>query len=161
MSSRSLRSSSSTRVVWGGVLIALFGLATGAYALVPLLQGELLLGLGAGLAGTVILLAGAAVVALGARSRVRVDAEGLQWPRSAVGGTVRVPWREVARVHVPGIGDPAGTVVLLMRDGRTLPVTPLRRLQAADESTALSPWYLRSGEALIRAHQQWLAAHRP
>lgn len=54
-------------------------------------------------------------------------------------------------------GEPGDAVLLWLRDGTVVPIASLRRTQSAGDSAAAHPWYLRAGESVIRAHQEWLA----
>src|SRR5699024_2907242 len=42
-----------------------------------------------------------------------------------------------------------------------VPVASLRKTQGVDDNTGPHLWYQRAGDAVIRAHQQWLAQHAP
>lgn len=53
----------------------------------------------------------------------------------------RSPWKQIARVLVPGEHEFGDTVALLLHDGRTVPVTSLRKHQPSDFGTGISPWY--------------------
>lgn len=155
-----VRAQSSTALMWGGVLLCLLGLFTSLFGLVEIaVHGHVLGGLVWFLLGGVSGLLGLALLVIGWRSRAVIDGAGIQWT-SGLGGTTRVVWEQVAQVHVPGRGDAGRTVELRMRDGSVVPVTPLRRTQSADDSTALSPRYLRAGGAVQQAHQAWWAAQR-
>lgn len=156
MPARTVRSSNSTILMWIGAIIMLFGAFTGLYGLAPLTRGSIVAGLIFVLIGALIALVGVAVAMVGWRTSARVDGQGVSWS-SGLGSRTSVPWQQIARVVVPGAADPGSAVSLQLRDGRIVPVTPLRKMQSPDESTGLSPWYLRAGSTLQEAHQQWLS----
>ncbi|MCT1430633.1 hypothetical protein M3G50_07685 [Brachybacterium muris] len=51
-------------------------------------------------------------------------------------------------------------MALLLHDGRTVPVTSLRKHQPSDFGTGISPWYQRAGAILQSAHQHWLGSRQ-
>ncbi|WP_246955658.1 PH domain-containing protein [Brachybacterium sp. Marseille-Q7125] len=155
MTSRRVRSSNSTAVIWIGVLLLLMGGFTGLYGLVPLLQGSALAGIAWLLVGALIGALGLLAALFGWRTHARVDAQGISWSHGFSRRTA-VPWQQIAYVQVPSAHEPGGSVILHLHDGRQVPVTPLRKTQGPDDSTALSPWYLRAGAAVQKAHQEWL-----
>lgn len=155
MRTHTVRSSNSTILMWVGAIIVVFGGFTGLYGLVPLIHDAVMAGLAFMLIGALIAAAGVAVALIGWRTCARAGAEGISWS-SGMGSRTSVPWQQIAQVLVPGPADPGTAITLQLHDGRVVPVTPLRKLQSADEGTGLSPWYLRAGHTLQSAHQQWL-----
>lgn len=149
-----VRSASSTRIQWIGVLLAVFGLFTAVYAVVPVIRGDIVLALLPGAGGALLLLLGIVLVALARRSAARLDPSGISFS-TMLGSRTVVPWQQVQQVHVPGRGDPGDAVALVLRDGSVVAVSPLRKAQGADSGTHLDPRYLRAGQQVAAAHRQW------
>ncbi|MFC7373980.1 hypothetical protein ACFQRD_01710 [Brachybacterium sp. GCM10030268] len=134
--------------------MVVLGLFSGLYGLVHLVRGSVLAGLAVLALGGVIAVVGIVVLVIGTRTCAWVGPRSISWT-AGLGARTTVGWDQVARVLVPGRGDHGDAVALQLHDGRVLPVSPLRKTQGADDSTGLSPWYLRAGAAVQRAHHAW------
>lgn len=156
MRARTVRAGNSTVLLWIGAMVVVSAGFTGLYALVPLLRGEVLAGIVFLVIGGAIALLGLGLLVAGWRTSARVDARGVAWS-SGFGRRTVVPWEQVTRVLMPGRDDPGATLALQLRDGQIVPISPLRKHQSSDDSTGLSPWYLRAGAAVQEAHQNWWA----
>lgn len=156
MASTTIRAGSSSGLMWGGVLIGVFGAFTALYALALLVQGEMLAAVLTAGFGLLVVLAGVALFLGARRASARVDARGVAWS-TMLGARSFVPWEQVHQVLVPGIGEPGEAVLLKLRDGSVAPVAPLRKTQSVGDNTGAHPWYLRAGRTVVSAHQQWLA----
>lgn len=156
MGTRTVRAGSSSALMWGGVLVAVFGAFTALYALAMVLQGNILGAVISAVLGLLVVVAGAALFLVARRASARVDARGVAWS-TMLGARSFVPWEQVQQVLVPGMREPGDAVLLRLRDGSVVPIAPLRKTQSADDNTGAHPWYLRAGQSVITAHQQWLA----
>ena len=142
--------------MWGGVLIAVVGAFTALYAVAMVVQGNLLAAVISAVLGLLVVVVGAALFLVARRASACVDARGVAWS-TMLGARSFVPWEQVQQVLVPGIREPGNAVLLRLRDGSVVPIASLRKTQSADEVTTAHPWYLRAGQSVITAHQQWLA----
>lgn len=133
------RGSTSSVMVWYGMLLGAFGLATLAYGVVMAAVRSAPLERLWALLGLVLLLLGAVVVVLGLRRRVVVTAEGVSWTMS-LGGARSVPWEAIERVIVPQRGEAPGAVALRLRDGSLVPIAALPWRASSNESTGPHPW---------------------
>lgn len=153
-----VRTQSSTALMWAGVILLLAAFSTGLFGVAePMLHRHVSSGLVWFTIGAGVGLLGVVLIVVGWRSHAVITADGVHWS-TGLGGVTRIGWAQVAQVQIPGRGEPGGEIRLCLHDGSVVPVTPLRRTQSADESTALSPRYLRAGAALQRAHSSWWAS---
>lgn len=160
MTSRTVRAGSSSSVMWAGALLVFLGVFTALYGVALLVRGEFLGTALVALLGLLETAAGAGLFLLARRASARLDARGVSWS-TMLGTRGFVPWEQVHRVVVPDIGEPGDSVLLWLRDGTVVPIAPLRKTQSADDSPKAHPWYLRAGQTVVRAHQEWLARQPP
>ena len=158
MTPTTVRAGSSSGTMWLGGVLAFAGLMTALSSTAMFVQGEPLGAVVTVLVGVVMLMGGVALFLLAKRAWARIDGRGVSWS-TMLGARGFVAWEHVHHVSVPGMGDPGGAVLLWLHDGSVVPIAPLRRTQGADDNTGPHPWYLRAGSTVVRAHQQWLAAH--
>ena len=160
MRSITVRAGSSSSLMWGGAVLVFIGFFTALYGVTHLVHGEPLGAVVWLLLGLLVIAAGIALFVLARRACARLDGRGVSWS-TMLGARGFVPWEQVHRVVVPQMHEPGGAVLLWLRDGTVVPIAPLRKTQSADDNTGPHPWYLRAGDAVIRAHQQWLSQQRP
>lgn len=158
MTPTTVRAGSSSSLMWAGAGVVFVGVMTTLYAVALVVQGELLGAVLTVLFGLLVITAGAALFLLARRASARVDHRGVTWS-TMLGARGSVPWEQIHHVSVPGMREPGGAVLLWLHDGSVVPVAPLRKTQGADDSTGAHQWYVRAGSTVVRAHQQWLAAH--
>ena len=156
MTPRTVRAASSSSVMWAGAGLVFVGVFTALYGVALLVRGELLGAVLVALLGLLVIAAGAGLFLIARRATAHLDARGVSWS-TMFGARGFVPWEQVHRVVVPGMGEPGDAVLLWLRDGTVVPIAPLRKTQSADDSPAAHPWYLRAVESVVRAHQEWLA----
>lgn len=146
--------------MWAGAALVFIGIFTALYAVALVVRSEWLGAVLAVLAGLVVITAGVALFLLARRAAAHLDARGVSWS-TMFGSRGFVPWEQVHQVVVPGMREPGEAVLLWLRDGTVVPITPLRKTQGADDNTGTHLWYQRAGAAVVQAHQQWLAGNRP
>ena len=156
MTPRTVRAASSSSVMWAGAGLVFVGVFTALYGVALLVRGELLGAVLVALLGLLVIAAGAGLFLIARRATAHLDARGVSWS-TMFGARGFVPWEQVHRGGAPGMGEPGDAVLLWLRDGTVVPIAPLRKTQSADDSPAAHPWYLRAGESVVRAHQEWRA----
>lgn len=160
MRTRTVRSGLSSGLMWAGGVIVFCGFFTGLFCVAQLVRSQYLGAVVWAVIGLVIMAAGVALFLVARRASARLDARGVSWS-TLFGARGFVPWEQVHRVVVPGMHERGDAVLLWLRDGSVVPIAALHKTQAPDDSTGPHPWYLRAGDAVIRAHQQWLSQHVP
>ncbi|ATG55422.1 hypothetical protein CFK41_12080 [Brachybacterium ginsengisoli] len=158
MGSTTVRAGSSSGLMWAGAALVFIGFFTALYSVALLVRSEFVSAALVVLLGLLVIAAGIALFVLARRACARVDDRGVSWS-TMLGARGFVPWEQVHQVVVPQMHEQGDSVLLWLRDGTVVPVDSLRKTQSADDNTGTHEWYQRSGAAVIRAHQQWLAQH--
>lgn len=156
-----MRSGGSTVLfIVGAAFLVAGAVAAIVLGIVTATSGEPLVLLG--VAGAALLaLLGGVLLAMARRTGVVLDAQGIGWT-PMIGRRRLVPWSAVQQVQVPGDGDPAPCVQLLLRDGRTEQVRALSKTKHGESDRRIATrGYLARGRRVIEAHQQWLAGASP
>lgn len=134
-----VRAGTSSGLMWAGAAIIAVGVFTALFAVALILRGEVLGAVLVVLLGLLVIGAGAALFLLARRACARLDARGVTWS-TMLGARGFVPWEEVHQVAVPGMHEPGDSVLLWLRDGSMVPISPLRKTQSAGDSTGPHPW---------------------
>lgn len=160
MGSTTVRAGSSSGLMWAGAVLVFIGFFTALYSVALLVRSEVVSAVLVVLLGLLVIAAGITLFLLARRACARLDDRGVSWS-TMFGARGFVPWEQVHRVVVPQMREPGEAVLLWLRDGTVVPVASLRKTQGVDDNTGPHLWYQRAGDAVIRAHQQWLAQHAP
>lgn len=134
-----VRAGTSSGLMWAGAAIVAVGVFTALFAVALILRGEVLGAVLVVLLGLLVIGAGAALFLPARRACARLDARGVTWS-TMLGARGFVPWEEVHQVVVPGMHEPGDSVLLWLRDGSMVPISPLRKTQSAGDSTGPHPW---------------------
>ena len=134
-----VRAGTSSGLMWAGAAIVAVGVFTALFAVALILRGEVLGAVLVVLLGLLVIGAGAALFLLARRACARLDARGVTWS-TMLGARGFVPWEEVHQVVVPGMHETGDSVLLWLRDGSMVPISPLRKTQSAGDSTGPHPW---------------------
>jgi len=156
MAPTTVRAGSSSGLMWLGAVGVFIGVMTVLSAVGMLVQDGPLAAVITVLVGLVIIVAGTGLFLLARRACARVDEHGVSWS-TMLGERGAVPWERVHQVIVPAMHEPGGAVLLWLRDGSLVEIPSLRKTQTV-QGTAAHPWYLRAGNTVVRAHQQYLHA---
>lgn len=108
-----------------------------------------------------LLAIGAGVLILRAvhRSGLRIDEQGFSWC-GAFKAAQALRWEQVHQLLPPPPGSPRTVVIAQLRDGRQVEVRAIWESPTSPSSLLSTADHSKAQNALLSAHQAWLAAQR-
>jgi len=156
---KTVRSGVAKLLFWMGPAIAAVGVLLGILFVVGgLTSGDTGLALGGLVFALVFCCAGGLMHLAGRRQWVRLYPDAIVW-RTVFSGPTRVPWHVVHHVELPANAHQGRTVVLVLFDGRRVPVSAITMSSGSSGTTTYwaDSGYWNAGVDIINAHKEWLA----